>query len=713
MEQIASKAENISLDISTILKISHASTIIPRNLQWTLYIISLVLSDVVMAFLAFWLAYYLRFEALLQYFDPRAVGSLETYRILLYTAPILWLLIFASNGLYAKDILLRGTREYSRVFRAATQGFMLIVLAGFLGPSLIFARGWLFMTWGFTFLYVSSARLLLRQVVYALRRYGYFLTPAVIVGANEEGRWIAGQLLQDEISGFHIVGFVDKKITSTFPLFHNLACLGSVDQLGEIIERYQIGEVILASSAFSTRDYLLEIFRKYGINDKVNIRMSSGLFEIFVTGLSADEVASAPLVYVNKLRLTGVDGTLKFILDYLIAISSLIILFPLFVIIAILIKMSSPGPVLHKRLVMGLNGKQFYALKFRTMVTNGDEILEQYPELKEELTKNHKLNNDPRITRIGAFLRKLSLDELPQLFNVLKRDMSMVGPRMISPAEVAMYKQFDINLPIVLPGITGFWQVSGRSDISYDERVRLDRYYIRNWSLWLDLQLLFETIPAVLSSRVLFGASVSNTRIEGTTDTSVSHTAKSRIIKQPKIKISLSFPKLLSKRLAAHFKVRVYPEQYREKVRLAISLDDKNTAMNEQEFDSRLKIGTKIEIKLHSPVIDFSESVREHVSLDVQTATFTGIPKENCYPGMHAAVLTIVDPETKMQYSDISFKVDVKDFAFDHVSRPLLSNISTMILGIGSLVSFALTFVGQVDQVFGYTSGTTAAIIAV
>jgi len=163
--------------------------------------------------------------------------------------------------------------------------------------------------------------------------------------------------------------------------------------------------------------------------------------------------------------------------------------------------LSSPGPVIHKRLVMGLNGKQFHAFKFRTMVINGDEMLDKYPELKDELARNHKLRNDPRITRIGTLLRKFSLDELPQLFNVIRREMSLVGPRMISPEEVSMYKQFDMNLLTVLPGITGVWQVSGRSDISYEERVRLDMYYIRNWSIWLDLQLLYQTIPAVLNGR--------------------------------------------------------------------------------------------------------------------------------------------------------------------------------------------------------------------
>jgi lipopolysaccharide/colanic/teichoic acid biosynthesis glycosyltransferase len=191
----------------------------------------------------------------------------------------------------------------------------------------------------------------------------------------------------------------------------------------------------------------------------------------------------------------------KFVLDYVLAIVSLILLSPFLVFISILVKISSPGPVIHKRLVMGLNGKQFHAWKFRTMVANGDALLDQHPELRNELARNHKIRNDPRITRVGAFLRKYSLDELPQLINVLKREMSMVGPRMISPAEVSMYKQFDMNLLTVLPGITGLWQVSGRSDISYEERVRLDMYYVRNWSIWLDLQLLFQTIPAVLKGR--------------------------------------------------------------------------------------------------------------------------------------------------------------------------------------------------------------------
>jgi exopolysaccharide biosynthesis polyprenyl glycosylphosphotransferase len=482
-------------------KIGKVNAVLPRHMQWLVFKIVLVISDLFMIGLAFRLAYFFRFQVPISFFDQDAMIAITHYRTLVWLSSFLWILVYWINGLYNNQNLLGGTREYDKIFRSSTVGFLLIVIAGFLEPSLIIARGWLLMAWAFTFLFASVGRFALRRAVYHLRRYGFFLTPAVIVGANQEGRWLAEQLLSWETSGLHLVGFVDKKEPATTPLFHDLVCLGSVEQLGEIITHYNIGEVILASSAISTRDYLLDIFKRYGVSDTVNIRMSSGLYEVITTGLTVNEFAYVPLVYVNKVRLTGSDNLVKLVLDYVITVLGVILISPILLAIALLIRFSSPGPIIHKRRVMGINGKQFYALKFRTMVVNGDEVMEKYPELKEELAKNHKLKDDPRVTQIGGLLRKFSLDELPQLFNVLKRDMSLVGPRMISPEEVAMYKQFDMNLLTVLPGITGLWQVSGRSDISYDERVRLDMYYIRNWSIWLDLQLLFQTLPAVLKGR--------------------------------------------------------------------------------------------------------------------------------------------------------------------------------------------------------------------
>jgi lipopolysaccharide/colanic/teichoic acid biosynthesis glycosyltransferase len=204
---------------------------------------------------------------------------------------------------------------------------------------------------------------------------------------------------------------------------------------------------------------------------------------------------------VNKVRLTGVDEFLKYSLDIILTLPALIMLGPIMLLLALVIKLDSPGPIIHRRRVMGMNGVEFDAFKFRSMYKNGDEILEAHPELQDELKKNFKIKDDPRITPIGKILRKTSLDELPQLFNVLRREMSLVGPRIITPAEVEKYEKWDLNLMTVRPGITGLWQVSGRSDVTYEERVRLDMHYIRNWTIWLDIQLLFQTIPAVFRSR--------------------------------------------------------------------------------------------------------------------------------------------------------------------------------------------------------------------
>ncbi|UCC53085.1 MAG: sugar transferase, partial [Anaerolineaceae bacterium] len=223
--------------------------------------------------------------------------------------------------------------------------------------------------------------------------------------------------------------------------------------------------------------------------------------EILTTGLELSDVGYTPLVRMNKARLTGIDRVMKIVLDYTIALSMTFVLSLIYAAIALAIKFDSPGPVIYRRRVMGQNGARFNAFKFRTMYINGDEILEAHPELKEELEQTHKLKDDPRITRVGRVLRRFSLDELPQLLNVIRGEMSVVGPRMISPDERRMYEQWDMNLLTVKPGLTGLWQVSGRSDTSYEERVRLDMQYIRNWTIWSDLYLIWLTVPAVLKSR--------------------------------------------------------------------------------------------------------------------------------------------------------------------------------------------------------------------
>lgn len=471
-----------------------------RRLLWITYVAYLVISDIFMIAQAFKLAYLVHFQFPLSVFQQPSLDSLPYYTSLSILLVPVWLIIFASVGLYHRQNLLGGVDEYQLVGRATTIGILTLIVFGFLKPEFIVARGWLLLAWLFSFIMVAFGRFLLRRGVYQLRLKGYFTSAAVIVGANDEGLSLARQLTSWRTSGIEVIGFVDKKLKPGTPLSDNLRVLGPVEKLDEIIKAYDVEELILASSAISTHDKLLEIFQKYGVNSDVNVHMSSGLYECITTGLTVKEFAYVPLVGVNKVRLTGVNKIIKFLFDYAIALPAVILLSPVFLFITIAIWLDSPGPIIFRRRVMGVNGSQFDAFKFRTMYINGQEILAAFPDLMDELAQNHKLKHDPRVTRVGRFLRKFSLDELPQLFNVLFNQMSLVGPRMISPEEVKNYNNWGINLLTVKPGLTGLWQVSGRSDVTYEQRVRLDMHYIRNYSIWLDLQVIWRTIPAVVKS---------------------------------------------------------------------------------------------------------------------------------------------------------------------------------------------------------------------
>ena len=479
-------------------QINPVTKFLPSKVLWGVYKAILIINDVLMTFLALRVAYFVRFQTEFPLFKLDVVPKQPYYFSLAVIIVVLWVIVFTSAGLYNRQNLLGGTDEYSLVARATTIGFLVLIILGFLEPALIVARGWLLLAWGLTFFFAAIGRFVLRRVVYLMRRQGHFMSPTLIVGANDEGLSLGRQLLSWRTSGLNVIGFVDKKLKPGTILFDNVRVLGKAEQLDEIVNQYSVKELVLASSAISSRDSMLDIFQRYGVDSDVNVRMSSGLYEIITTGLTVKEFAYIPLVGVNKVRLTGWDTFLKFGLDYILGIPLLILISPLLLILAIWIKLDSPGPVLHRRRVMGVNNRQFDALKFRSMKINGDEILADYPELQNELLETHKLKDDPRVTRVGKWLRRFSLDELPQVFNVIKRDMSLVGPRIITPEEMSNYSHWGINLLTVKPGMTGLWQVSGRSDIIYKERVRLDMYYIRNWSIWLDLQLLLRTIPVVI-----------------------------------------------------------------------------------------------------------------------------------------------------------------------------------------------------------------------
>ena len=468
-------------------------------LEWRALILALIFSDLILYSLAFRIAYWVRYESGWPITKFWIQPAIDYSQLSLLTIPVL-LVIFTMVGLYNRNNLLGGTREYSLVFTATTIALFINVCVGFLFPDdLILARGWVIFTWLFSFLYISIGRFFIRRVVYRLRIEGLFQNRALIVGSNTEASLVGAQLFSAKRGGLKVTGFI-RCGESDSTIQEKLSCLGDLEDLQDVIHKQRISVIILISSALS-RDQVLEIFRKYGNSKDIDLRMSTGLYEIITTGLQVKEDGMVPLVVINNARLKGTDQVLKTVLDYGIAIPAAIVFIPFFLIIAILIKLDSRGSIIYLRRVMGVNGKQFNAFKFRTMRTDGDEILAAHPELVEEYKNCYKIKDDPRVTKLGKILRKTSIDELPQIFNILKNEMSLVGPRMICPDELEKYNQWDINLLTVKPGLTGLWQVRGRSDVSYEERVRFDMFYIRNWTIWLDLQIILQTIPTVIFRR--------------------------------------------------------------------------------------------------------------------------------------------------------------------------------------------------------------------
>lgn len=474
------------------------------RVQERLLMAGLLAVDTAGLVIAFMLAYWFRFDnPWLPYY---ATFSPQFYVSLLIWCVPLYLGIFAVHHLYDPHTLFGGTREYARVANSCTLGVVVVIIYGFLqrDASFTISRGWLLAAWLLSILVVGGARFAYRRLIYRLRQQGHLLSPALILGTNEEAKAVAEQLRANPGGGLQIIGFVGNRAEPGTMIVDGLHLLGHDADLPDLIQNLGVHEVIVAPTAVS-RERLLDLHHKMQDFPEVHLRLSSGFFEILTTGVQVQDIGNVPLISMNRLRITGVDALLKGCMDYGLAIPGAILISPVLLIIAIAVKTTSPGPIIHRRRVMGREGRTFDAFKFRTMIVNADQVLAEMmdrdPELKREYESGQKLKHDPRVTPAGRILRKFSLDELPQVFNVLRGEMSLVGPRMICPGELKLYGVWGDNLLTVKPGITGPWQVMGRNDLSYDERVRLSMQYIRNYSIWTDLKILLDTFAIVIKGK--------------------------------------------------------------------------------------------------------------------------------------------------------------------------------------------------------------------
>ncbi|WP_129674427.1 sugar transferase [Candidatus Chloroploca sp. Khr17] len=463
--------------------------------RWPVMLTILAIGDMLAVIAAFMLAYLLRFYTNWPIFNE---GSNEPhfYATLMVALVPSWIALFALYGLYKPHYLGGGTQEYTKVFNACTLGMVLVIILTFLVPDVVVARAWLLLAWlasvSFTILWRFSAR----RGIYRMRHQGWLTERVVVLGANAEGRAVATQLKAAPIAGSHIVGFVDDELDVGTEVLPDVYVLGSSTTFQQVVLQHRADAVIIADTNL-VRERMSLVQGAIETLSQLNVHLSPGLFDLLTIGVQVREQANVPLLTLNKTRITGLHAFSKAILDRGGALAALIIFSPLLLLIALLVRLDSPGPLIHRRRVMGAGNRSFDAFKFRSMYVDGNTRLT--PEQKQELATSGKLKEDPRVTRLGHFLRRTSLDELPQLVNVLLGQMSLVGPRMITQDELHHFGRWQHNLLMVRPGLTGLWQISGRSNLGYEDRVRLDMHYIRNYSIWLDLYIVFRTIPIVLN----------------------------------------------------------------------------------------------------------------------------------------------------------------------------------------------------------------------
>lgn len=357
---------------------------------------------------------------------------------------------------------------------------------------------------GFAFLLVERYFLKRSLVSCGLWRCSVLIIDA---GKSQTERLLADAFNNDKVMGYSIVGVVEENdaycsINRPYP------CFGGFDRLRSAILQTKPDEIIIAAPDIR-RDKLLEML--YQAQPLVNkISLVPDLCGMPLSNIEVDTFFKQKVVLLkitNNLA-SFWNKALKRAFDLAASIIGGILISPILFGVSLIIYVSDPGPILFGHTRIGENGKKFTCYKFRSMIVNAEQVLETYlsgdPAAKAEWDRDFKLKNDPRITRIGHFLRKSSLDELPQLINVIRGEMSLVGPRPIVEKEISRYGNYIQDFYMVSPGMTGFWQVSGRSDVTYDERVKMDSWYVRNWSLWLDVIMLIKTIGVVVGKKGVY-----------------------------------------------------------------------------------------------------------------------------------------------------------------------------------------------------------------
>jgi len=458
----------------------------------------LVAADWISVAFCMWGAWHVRqglILGLFPSFGPLLLTPRGYIRILYFLLP--WTIAFAEAGLYSGRVLF--WEDARRSLRACTLAVIFAALVSFATQAAFrLSRLVLAITWLATLFVVPIVR---QQVKRALAAFGLWRRRVLILGAGETGRGVFERVRRNPVLGYEAVAFVDDDPAKRQAPADGLPVVGPLGDTPRFVQQFGATEILIAMPRLPRERLLAVISCCEG--SVASIRLVPDMFGLATVGIQTEDLDGVMVLHMRWNLAKPWNLAIKRVFDTLVAAATLVAIAPFLALAAIAIKLDSPGPVLFYHERLGRSWTRFSCIKFRTMYMDSAQRLEQHfvqqPAARVEWEQYAKLrSSDPRITRVGRLLRRLSLDELPQLLNVMRGEMSLVGPRPYLPRELGKMGEFAETILKAPPGITGLWQVSGRNRLSFDQRLRLEEYYVRNWSLWLDVNVLLKTLGVVV-----------------------------------------------------------------------------------------------------------------------------------------------------------------------------------------------------------------------
>lgn len=406
---------------------------------------------------------------------------------------------FRLEGIYAPA---RGRGFLDEVYmlvKGTTIATLMTMAVTFVWRPLVYSRAMYLIAAIIVVFFLAITRAVERSVRARLRKRGIGVDRILIVGAGEVGRALMRNIVAQPDLGYRVLGFLDDDPERGNTDLGRFPALGDTLNLPRLLSEMAVDEVIVALP-WSARSKIVSIMEQCQAA-QVRAKAVPDFFQLSLSRVAMDDVGGVPLIALREPRIGMVNSYVKRAFDIFFGLMILAFFSPLFPIIMLAISLDSRGPIIFRQKRLGRNGKPFLAYKFRSMREGAEEEQPKFNGLNEATGPLFKIRDDPRLTRVGKIIRRTSLDELPQIFNVLKGDMSLVGPRPPILSEVEQYADWHKQRLEVSPGVTGLWQVSGRSELTFDEMVMLDIYYIENWSPWMDFWILVKTVPTVLLAR--------------------------------------------------------------------------------------------------------------------------------------------------------------------------------------------------------------------